>query len=572
MKTRSKIALFALLSIAIIVLALYCICGITTRRINDPESKGVSTYYYLGDLLIYKSFEKGPVKKRVKVTVKTDPDIDAIIKKTRGLFLRDQIERFEHAFATDEFDKCCYDTGIMNYAAYLGDLDRVKKLDLDLHKQSLYHQHTGYNNALFYAARGGHLEIVQWLVEKGGNINAAKYHLSMNVLFFAAESGNIELVKWLIEHGAVTKLEDHSHETRNVILYAAKSGNWKLVQWLNENGEDIKADINGETVLHYAAESGELELVKWLVEKKKLKINALSKSGKRPIWFAAKSGNLELIRWFVHHESKFNLDILPEAAKSGNQKLVRWIIEKANSDPIHYIASMDTVTKKQKILNTALLYAAKHGSLETVQYLLKVGASINANESIWESLTDNHCYWCSDFIRYRDLLSCAVDGNNHVLVEWIIDQGVDINSSSALTEAIFNQDYLMVKHLVKKGANVNAFPNGGIPLAFAIRRVCYIGSNDMRIIDCLIEHGAITDVGNGSSDPVYAPASSGNLEMVKYLIQHKASGSRALAYAKKSYNENLTSDDFESVLDQRLQQTIKWLEDQGFQPEAISNE
>ena len=62
MKPRSKIALFALLSIAIIVLALYCTYGITTRRIRDPEAKGVTTYYYLGEMLVYKSFEKDPVK------------------------------------------------------------------------------------------------------------------------------------------------------------------------------------------------------------------------------------------------------------------------------------------------------------------------------------------------------------------------------------------------------------------------------------------------------------------------------------------------------------------------------
>ncbi|MBQ2620181.1 MAG: ankyrin repeat domain-containing protein [Thermoguttaceae bacterium] len=563
MKTRSKIALFALLSIAIIVLALYCIYGISTRRIHDPEAKGVSTYYYLGEMLVYKSFEKDPVKKRVKVVVKTDPRIDELVKKTRGLFLRDQIVRFERAFATGEFDDCCYHTGIIGYAAYLGDLDRVKKLIHERKKKTHY-----YEIPVSIAARGGHLEVVQWLVENEGN----KYSIGSQVLFDAAESGNLELVKWLIERGAVTKTEKDSFSSADfVILHAAQSGNLKLVQWLNENGEDINVNRSGETIVHYAAQSGNLELVQWLIEKKNLSVDSVAKCGKRPIWFAAPSGNLELVKWMDHHGAFFEPELLTQAAKSGNPKLVQWIFKKASSKPYRGIV----IAKEQRILDTALLYAAQSGSLETVQFLLKNGASINAFEDVWRDLnTRTNCgyYWRGDFMRYSDILSCAVDSGNHVLVEWIIDQGFNINSSLALSDAIFNQDYLMVRHLIEKGADIDTFSNYNNPLAMATRRACHIGCNDMRIIKYLVERGAITDVGTYANDPIYSPASNGNLEMVKYLIQHKASGSRALTYAKRSYDKNAGSDDYSPEIDQRLRQTIKWLEDQGFQPETISNE
>ena len=130
----------------------------------------------------------------------------------------------------------------------------------------------------------------------------------------------------------------------------------------------------------------------------------------------------------------------------------------------------------------------------------------------------------------------------------------------------------MVKHLIEKGADIDTFSNYKNPLAMATRRAGQTGSNDMKIIKYLVERGAITDVGTYANDPIYSPASNGNLELVKYLIQHKASGSRALTYAKRSCYENEMSDDYSTEFDQKIRQTIKWLEDQGFQPEAISNE
>ena len=53
-----------------------------------------------------------------------------------------------------------------------------------------------YNGAMCYAAEGGHLDIVQYLIdEKGAN------HFNI-AIHYAAGGGNLDIVKYLIEKGA----------------------------------------------------------------------------------------------------------------------------------------------------------------------------------------------------------------------------------------------------------------------------------------------------------------------------------------------------------------------------------
>jgi ankyrin repeat protein len=56
--------------------------------------------------------------------------------------------------------------------------------------------------ALFMAARGGHLDAVKLLLERGASADAKDSFYSMTALSGAAEKGNVELVKLLVVKGA----------------------------------------------------------------------------------------------------------------------------------------------------------------------------------------------------------------------------------------------------------------------------------------------------------------------------------------------------------------------------------
>ena len=58
---------------------------------------------------------------------------------------------------------------------------------------------------LWLAARGGHIDVVKFLVDKGADVNACIYKdnaLGANVLAIAKAKGKPEVVEFLKQHGA----------------------------------------------------------------------------------------------------------------------------------------------------------------------------------------------------------------------------------------------------------------------------------------------------------------------------------------------------------------------------------
>ena len=128
----------------------------------------------------------------------------------------------------------------------------LKACGVDLHVKN--------DRVLGYAAEGGHLEIVKFLVENNANINANKNY---NPLLGAASYGYLEIVKFLVGMGADVHMEDdiafHS---------AAERGHLDVVRFLVETGVDIHAD--NDFALRTASKNGQLDVVKYLVEQKTL--------------------------------------------------------------------------------------------------------------------------------------------------------------------------------------------------------------------------------------------------------------------------------------------------------------
>ena len=235
-----------------------------------------------------------------------DSALDKRAQEAEQCFGKVCVERFEEMFQTGNFDFEFQAKGqnVLHYAAFMGDIERVKTLVEKGANVNLITEE-GYTVA-HYAAQSGSLELVQWLTMHG--VNIWRGHNVRTIIHYAARSGNLELVQWLVNQGA--NVNRKSRRELSVMHYAARSGSLELVQWLAEQGASINVQNKySVSVLHYAAQSGNLELVQWLVEQG-ADVGVLTMRDRSLLHSAAKSGNLSLVKWLVQcYTMRFRAEI-----------------------------------------------------------------------------------------------------------------------------------------------------------------------------------------------------------------------------------------------------------------------
>ena len=86
------------------------------------------------------------------------------------------------------------------------------------------------DNALIYAASGGHLEVVEYLLAHGASVAALPpgFHVPGSALHYAAMHGQEKVCDLLIQRGADPGLPDGSGEKRPVAAWAQYGGHEEL--------------------------------------------------------------------------------------------------------------------------------------------------------------------------------------------------------------------------------------------------------------------------------------------------------------------------------------------------------
>ncbi|ANF46520.1 ankyrin repeat domain-containing protein [Priestia megaterium] len=148
-----------------------------------------------------------------------------------------------------------------------GDINLVKKLIGD--DIETLNTMTAFGTWLHVAAKKGHFQIVEYLVEKGIDVNAKGGTFDASALNLAAGSGNLAIVRYLIESGAEL---DVSLAKRNPLFGAIYGGHKEVVKYLVEKGIDISIKYTGENIKNmnayeYAREFGQTEIAEYLKQK-----------------------------------------------------------------------------------------------------------------------------------------------------------------------------------------------------------------------------------------------------------------------------------------------------------------
>jgi ankyrin repeat protein len=198
-------------------------------------------------------------------------------------------------------------TNTIQYAAWSGDLEKVKKYLADNPKLLSSREGTGI---LTVAAENGQSEMVDFLVSHGADVNEKGFFnmTPLAQMAFAFRSPNdekyAEIATILIAHGATVDAVDQYHDTP--LLHAVESENYHLAEVLIKNGANqrvtYKSTYGSTTPLHMAILHGNSEQVAMLL-KYNPPLDAVDRDGRTPLLLAElydKTNVVAMIREISH--------------------------------------------------------------------------------------------------------------------------------------------------------------------------------------------------------------------------------------------------------------------------------
>jgi ankyrin repeat protein len=245
--------------------------------------------------------------------------------------------------------------------------------------------------ALHWASYHNDLESAELLIRADANVNAAN-DLGATSLWLASQNGSTTMVRLLLEAGANPNAKLLSGETP--LMVAARSGYPEVVELLAAKGSDVNCRATrGQTALMWAVSEKHPEVVKVLLA------HGADVRARSETWS-------DVMAVPPHGELEYNM-----AVPHGS--------------------------------DTALLFAARVGDLDSAKLLVTAGADVNDKDAWGVTAT-----------------VLAAHSGFTEMVEFFLDKGSDPNLTeagfTALQEAIMRRDEKMAAALLAHGADPNA--------------------------------------------------------------------------------------------------------------------
>jgi uncharacterized protein len=245
--------------------------------------------------------------------------------------------------------------------------------------------------ALHWASYHDHLEAADLLIRAGAKVNAAN-DLGATPLWLAAQNGSAAMTRRLLQAGADPNRALLAGETP--LMVAARAGSAEVVDLLAAKGADVNAHATrGQTALMWAVAQKHPAVVKVLIDR------GADVRARSDAWS-------QVMAVFPHGILDYNRPI-----PHGH--------------------------------DTALLFAARVGDLDSAKLLVGAGADVNDEDAWGVSAT----------------VLAAHSGFADV-VAFLLDRGADPNAAragfTALHEAIMRRDEKMAAALLAHGADANA--------------------------------------------------------------------------------------------------------------------
>ncbi|OYX82723.1 MAG: hypothetical protein B7Y83_13870, partial [Flavobacteriales bacterium 32-34-25] len=283
-------------------------------------------------------------------------------------------------------------------------------------------------------------ETIKFLLEQPGNTVSKLTHDNRIYLHWAASKGNLEIVNYLIAKGSDINFED-SHGTtpitfainagqKNTAMYDAffKAGldvkakykdgasllllaipndkDLSLTNYFTTKGLSLKdTDNKGNTAFNYAARSGNVEFLKTLLEK-----------GVKPtdnaIIIAAQGSRREATTIEAFQYLVDDLKLNPSVVSNEGENVLHYLVRKPNQSGIitYFLNKGVDVNKADNDGNTVLINAASARDTEVLELILPKVKDINVQNAKGESA-----------------LSVAVQSGSPKTVKLLLNKKANIN-------------------------------------------------------------------------------------------------------------------------------------------------
>jgi ankyrin repeat protein len=250
---------------------------------------------------------------------------------------------------------------------------------------------TTYNTgetALILAAKKKYYFIVRQLVDNGAFINI-KSTLGTTALMFITDFGNIELLKYMVSKGGNLKQD----EAKLLILATQKSRLDILKYLVDENYLNVNAkDEEGKTAFIQACMTANMETIKYLLDKG-ADINAKNDTWDNqyhaislygtPLMHAVALGRMDVMNLLIEKGAKID-----EKTNKGNTALTV-ALECAQFDAARLLVEKGAfIDDQDKNGYTPLMLAAVKNNLEIVKYLVDKGAVLNMKNKKGKTVYD----------------------------------------------------------------------------------------------------------------------------------------------------------------------------------------
>jgi ankyrin repeat protein len=180
-------------------------------------------------------------------------------------------------------------------ATFCGFNDVMEKL-IEGHPENLNLRGGFLGTALHTSSRRDHFKVIQ---SHGADVNAPG-RWGQTPLLFASEQGNLEVLQWLLEHGTDVNVKDEESNWTSLHL-AAHYGHLEIAQTLLKHNSYTEARNNlGCTRLHEASTYGHVDIV-WLLLNHGTDPDACDKHQKTSLHDVSSWGNLDIVRLLLEH-------------------------------------------------------------------------------------------------------------------------------------------------------------------------------------------------------------------------------------------------------------------------------